>query len=104
MDRTAERQEQFGKEMRQQKRKENAEALFKIREKKNAANLSSAKNLSSGKNLSSAKKVSKQRSATVVTDLDKSVQEIEELLSENFGSDPFLTSADHHKSDSDFEP
>ena len=46
------------------------------------------------KNLSSAKKVSKQRSATVVTDLDKSVQEIEELLSENFGSDPFLTSVD----------
>ena len=56
------------------------------------------------KNLSSAKKVSKQRSATVVTDLDKSIQELEELLSDHFGSDPFLTSADQHKSDSDFEP
>ena len=32
MDRTAERQEQFGKEQRQLRRKENAEALFKLRE------------------------------------------------------------------------
>ena len=32
MDRTAERQEQFGKEQRQLRRKENAEALYKLRE------------------------------------------------------------------------
>ena len=38
------------------------------------------------------------------TDLDKSVKEIEELLSQKYGSSPYESSVNYDQSDSDFNP
>ena len=37
-------------------------------------------------------------------DVDKSFYEIEEMLNEKYGPDPYETSIDINKSDSDYEP
>ena len=44
------------------------------------------------------------RASTSRIDLDKTVNSIEELLSERYGGSPFETSIDYNRSDSDFRP
>ena len=47
---------------------------------------------------------STRASTSRIIDLDKTVNSIEELLSQKYGSDPFDSSIDYNKSDSDFKP
>ena len=47
---------------------------------------------------------STRASTSRIIDLDKTVNSIEELLSQKYGSDPFDSSIEYNKSDSDFKP
>ena len=91
MDRAAEKQEKYAKEQRQ---KLHTEAMLQARTRMMRKNEAMMK-----------KPVKSTRASTSrIIDLDKTVNSIEELLSQKYGSDPFDSSIDYNKSDSDFKP
>ena len=90
MDRVLEKQETFQK---QERTKKHTEAIFKARTRM------AEKVFGKNSKLLRSELVSEKQ-----TDLDKSVKEIEELLSQKYGSSPYESSINYDQSDSDFQP